>query len=146
MTALEEIRPGDPAHDRMVHWLTDARLAVTDLDEGGPVFLVSPSGESPVAFAGLTGDGQDRLLRSVVVDPARRSEGLGRSFLDAVEAFALRSGAERLWLLTDSASPFFRAAGYVERDRADVPALVRASSQFQGLCSSSSVLMCKTLR
>lgn len=146
LTTLVEIQPGDPAYFQMVAWLSADRLATTDLDEGTPTFLASPDAEDARAFAGLTGSGADRMLRSVVVDQAQRGAGLGRPLIAAVEAFAMGHGAARLWLLTDSASGFFEAVGYERRDRVEAPDVVRASSQFQGLCSSSAVLMCKTLR
>lgn len=146
MTTLVEIQPGDPAHLRMLAWLVSAKLATTDLDEGPPTFLASPDAEGATAFAGITGSGPDRLLRSVVVDPAHRGSGVGRPLVAAIEAFAVQHGAERLWLLTDSASGFFGSIGYERRDRVDAPEIVRTSSQFKGLCSSSAVLMCKTLR
>jgi amino-acid N-acetyltransferase len=130
----------------MMAWLFGARLATTDLDEGAPMFLASPDAEGATAFAGIAGSGPDRLLRSVVIDPAHRGRGAGRLLIAAIEAFAVHHGAERLWLLTDSASNFFGSIGYERRDRVDAPEVVRTSSQFKGLCSSSAVLMCKTLR
>lgn len=146
MTNLEQIHSGEPAYLRMVSWLSAAGLATADLDEGAPTFLASPDAKGAVAFAGLTGHGPDRLLRSVVVDPAYRGSGVGRPLIAALEAFALDDGVARLWLLTDSASAFFEAVGYRRCDRAEAPEAVSASSQFRGLCSSSAVLMCKTLR
>lgn len=146
MTPIQQIQPGDPISDRMRLWLADANLAVSDLDEGSPLFVASMDAAGPRAFAGLSGAGPDRLLRSVVTDPARRGTGIGRPFIAAVEAFAALHGVERLWLLTDTAAPFFEAAGYRRADREDAPVGVRTSSQFWGLCPASAVLMCKTLR
>ena len=142
---LTEIHPGEAAFLRMVEWLHAAGLATSDINEGLPRFVAGASEAVPVAFAGVSGAGPDRLLRSVVVDPAQRGEGIGRAFISVVESFAATTGAERLWLLTDSSPRFFEAVGYARRDRADAPSEVQASGQFTGLCPASAVLMCKPL-
>lgn len=147
MTSLRPVRVGDAEFGQMRQWLNQAGLALSDLDEPGQRFIMQiDEGGGTLAYAGLAGRRPDSLLRSVVVDPSRRGQGIGLPFLVNVEAYAADQGVERLWLLTDSAAPFFESAGYLRRDRADAPLVVRASSQFSGLCPASAVMMCKTLR
>ncbi len=145
MNRLEEIEAGGAEFARTVQWLTASRLAVSDLGEGSPHFLIARSGDEPVGYAGLTGDGADRLLRSVILDPARRGRGDGAALVAQVETYAREHGTKRLWLLTELAPGFFERVGYLARGRETAPQAIRKSSQFRGLCPASAVLMCKTL-
>ena len=86
------------------------------------------------------------MLRSIVVPQGARGQGHGRLMVRLLEEQARRGGAERLWLLTTSAVPYFAGLGWTVADRAKAPTSIRESRQFRGLCPSSAVLMCKTLR
>ena len=54
-------------------------------------------------------------------------------------------GVTTLYLLTNTADGLFRQLGYVDTTRTMAPDVIRATSQFSGLCPSSSVLMSKHL-
>lgn len=121
--------------------LAAADLPVEDLDLGGRYFALEVEGEA-VAFGGLEGEGPDQLLRSVVVAPSRRGEGLGARMVEALAASA--DGAERLWLLTTTAERFFAGLGWQAVDRAEAPPAIAASREFAALCPASAVLMRRT--
>lgn len=98
-----------------------------------------------VGSVGLERFGHKALLRSLVVTTAVRDIGLGRSLVACAEDLARESGISELWLLTMTATEFFRKWRYVAVDRAAVPAEVRASTQFSTLCPSSAACMKKAL-
>ena len=79
--------------------LAAAGLPVADLDAPGRRFYAFDDGRA--GYGGLEGEGEDRLLRSMVVTQDCRGQGLGRAMLAQLEAEACRLGARRLHLLTD---------------------------------------------
>ena len=81
-----------------------------------------------------------------MISPSLRGSGIGARLLGEVEAWARADGATSLWLLTQGGAPFFKRMGYAQAERADAPPVIRATSQFKGLCPASAALLCKTLR
>jgi amino-acid N-acetyltransferase len=125
--------------------LAAAALPVDDLGEPGRTFFRLEDRDGTVGYGGLEGDGPDRLLRSLVLLPAKRGRGLGGQALAAVEAAARDAGAARLHLLTTGAAPFFRANGYRDAARAVAPPEVQGSRQFAALCPASAAYLVKAL-
>lgn len=101
--------------------------------------------EHVVGYGGLEGKGADRLLRSVVVHPDRRSAGVGRAIVAALEQEARELGVQRLHLLTTTAAPFFRAMGYTAANRQAAPSAIAASREFTSLCPASADYLVKAL-
>ena len=135
---------GSDDYAALVAALTSARLPADDLSEGCRLFALHDGSEA-LAFGGIDGRGTDVMLRSIVVQEALRNWGLGRHLVRALIEEARSNGAERVWLLTTSATSFFEGLGWTVAERAEAPAAVRESRQFGGLCPSSAVLMCRTL-
>ncbi|MGA0255955.1 MAG: GNAT family N-acetyltransferase [Rhodothermales bacterium] len=79
----------------------------------------------------------DGLIRSVVVDPSRRSQGTGTHLIEHLKA----STEKDLYLLTESATGFFRGLGFESIDRALAPPALRASEEFRCLCGESAAFM-----
>jgi len=77
------------------------------------------------------------LLRSVVVDPAQRGKGLGKTIVRAV----MDSTDQDLYLLTESATDFFRGMGWESIDRSLAPPALRQSEEFRCLCGESAAFM-----
>lgn len=124
--------------------LAEAGLPTTDLAEGGRSFFRFDD-VGLVGYGGLEGDGADRLLRSLVVVPDRRREGIGCVMLAALEQQAVLLGVERLHLLTTTAADFFKANGYAVADRLTAPVSIAASREFTSLCPASAAYLAKTL-
>ncbi|MBC9032671.1 GNAT family N-acetyltransferase [Sphingomonas sp. JC676] len=131
LVAISRLAP-DELHDLRAA-LSAANLPTDDLSEPDRIFFRFGD-RGAAAFAGLEGTGTERLLRSVVVPAERRGVGLGAALVAAVEAEAKRIGVDRLHLLTEGATPFFRALGYVDTDRASAPETIAATEQFRSLC------------
>lgn len=77
------------------------------------------------------------LLRSVVVDPEHRGQGLGKNIVRAV----MDSTDRDLYLLTESATQFFRRLGFESIDRSLAPPALRQSEEFRCLCGESAAFM-----
>jgi N-acetylglutamate synthase-like GNAT family acetyltransferase len=139
----EPLRPEDLP--RLTKLLDAEGLPSGDLCEPGVRLFAFRDGGAVVGFAGLEVYGKDALLRSVVVDPARRRAGLGRAIVDVTLAEAQKLGATRAFLLTTAAKAYFERLGFASIDRASAPNTILSTRQAAGLCPSTAPLMVKTL-
>ena len=120
--------------------LRSALLPTDDLDEDGRSFFVLRNGVGEaLAYSGLEACGIDLLLRSMVVIPERRGQGMGRVLAELTIAKADR-GAD-VYLATTAAAPFFRTVGFETVSRADLPSAVLSTRQLSGLCPASATIM-----
>ena len=88
-------------------------------------FLVAADAGEVVGVVAVERCDGHGLLRSLVVDPAWRGTGLGCALVSAAEDAAARRELHSLTLLTQTAATFFRALGYHDIARNDVPALFK---------------------
>ncbi|MEW6319712.1 MAG: arsenic resistance N-acetyltransferase ArsN2 [Acidobacteriota bacterium] len=136
------IAPATPADLPAVHaLLTSCGLPVAGLAEHVRTALVARAGARIVGSAALEVYGRHALLRSVAVDPAHRSTGLGQRLTAEALALARAEGLSSVTLLTETAAGFFPKFGFVAVSRADVPAEVQASAEFAGACPASAQAM-----
>ena len=127
--------------------LSAAELPTADIDLPGRQFyrFTDTVGE-PVGFGGYEGEGEDRLVRSVVVRPELRGKGFGKAIASTLERIAVRTGAKRLHLLTTEAASFFEKAGFTAADRSEAPATIAGSAEFTALCPASADYLTKAVR
>lgn len=137
---LREIVPGGADFERFVAALEAAALPTDDLTREPFRYFTADD----LAWGGVSA-GRDAMLRSLVVSPDARGQGLGVVVTKGLMQHAQHAGAERLWLLTTSASPFFAKLGWRIADRAAAPAVIAQSRQFSELCPASAALMTLTL-
>ena len=130
---------------RLAALLDAEHLPSADLHEPDVRLFAFRHSEATVGYAGFELYGGDALLRSVVVDPARRRGGAGRAIVAATLAEARRLGATRAFLLTTTAKDYFVRLGFAAIDRAAAPAAIAATRQAAGLCPSTAPLMVKPL-
>jgi amino-acid N-acetyltransferase len=123
--------------------LTEAELPVDGVRDLLTTFVVAQAGDDVVGVAGLEVCCDNALLRSVAVDPAWRSHGVGRALVTRVIADAEARGVRALYLLTMTAEHYFPSFGFRRIARDEVPEDVRATSQFCGGCCSSAAVMCR---
>jgi amino-acid N-acetyltransferase len=107
--------------------------------------LVAKKGSEVVGAAAVELYADGALLRSVVVDPLVRGQGLGHRLSDAALSIARDRGTRTAFLLTTTAEQFFPTLGFEQIARDDVPASVQASIEFQSACPASAVVMRKRL-
>jgi putative hydrolase of HD superfamily len=98
-----------------------------------------------VAVIGLEAYDSSALLRSLAVLPDYRSLGLARKLVSFIEGQAAQQGVEQLYLLTMSASNFFKALNYQDTERLTAPRLIQQTAQFSDLCPASAVFLSKHL-
>jgi len=137
------LAPGD--FRRLADWLEAEGLPSADLRQPDVRLFAFRDGDTVIGYAGVEVYGTDALLRSVVVDPARRRAGVGRTIVDATLAEAHRLGATRAFLLTTTAKAYFERFGFASIDRASAPETILSTRQAAGLCPSTAPLMVKAL-
>lgn len=138
MTPLPTIAPAAASDaGAIAALLRAAELPHADFAPHLAHFLVArlPNGEI-VGTIGAEVGGCDALLRSLVVAPAWRGQGLGRELLAALDRAGAGWDVGRWWLLTTTAGKFFSVQGFVPKARAAAPPAITATGEFQGLCPS----------
>jgi amino-acid N-acetyltransferase len=103
--------------------------------------LVARADGRVVACAALEFHGNSALLRSVAVDETARGRGVGQRIVGAALDLARQRRIRSVYLLTTTAERFFPRFGFRPVSRADVPADVRQSVEFQSACPASAVAM-----
>jgi amino-acid N-acetyltransferase len=81
----------------------------------------------------------------VVVEPDARGRGLGTALCAALERRVAERDVTDLYLLTTTAAEFFADRGYERIDRVEAPPAVRATREFDALCSDAAVAMRRPL-
>jgi amino-acid N-acetyltransferase len=138
-TAIRVAAPGDYAG--VVRLLEAAGLPTAGLQPSLPDFLVAEEGGRIVGTIGLEVYGDCALLRSAVVDPARRGAGLGIGLVESLLGRAETRGVHEIYLLTTTAERFFPRFGFARISPGEVAAAVRASEEFRGACPDSAIAM-----
>lgn len=85
------------------------------------------------------------LLRSLVVQEKQRGKGFGKKLTGHLEQYAHQQSIASLYLLTETAEPFFVSLGYETISRNKAPESIQNSAEFSELCPSTAVLMVKNL-
>lgn len=142
---IEPFALGDESTVRKL--LADAELPIEDLSPDNLThFLVARTTDGEViGTIGLEPFQEVGLLRSLVVHPSRRGRGLGHELTYEMEARARSMGIKTLFLLTVTAAGFFPELGYQIVQRAEVPAVIAETEEFQSLCPASAVCFSKNL-
>ena len=126
--------------------LDEADLCYDDLTPEHMLhFLVLRKGDELVGAVGLEAFDSDALLRSLIVAPGHRGEGLGIRLVDGIEEHARERGVASLYLLTTTADRFFERHGYERIERASVPGTIGETTEFLSFCPDSAVCMLKEL-
>lgn len=115
-----------PSIDKVSALLMASDLPVADLDElTSSDFLFCGNADCPAGVIGLQVVGVDALVRSLVVSKKFRGQGNGKKLVAAIEAIAPSKGVQNLYLLTETAEPFFTRLGYRLIDRNNAPDAIK---------------------
>ena len=126
--------------------LKTSKLPIEDIEAPGRLFFRFETVEGlPVGFGGLELHASEALMRSVVVLPPVRRQGIGAAIVASLELETQLHGCRNLWLITTSAAEFFDRLGYVRCDRAAVPSAISTTTEFAALCPASADVLVKHL-
>ncbi len=126
--------------------LQAAHLPIAGVDEYYPNFWILEDGEESLqGTVGAEVHGEAALLRSLTVREDVRGQGLGKRLASHAERYLYSQGVRDVYIVTTTADAMFSRLGYMRVTRSDVPAEVFTSSQFQGACPLTAVVMHKPL-
>ncbi|SFU22491.1 arsenic resistance N-acetyltransferase ArsN2 [Mesorhizobium sp. YR577] len=117
------------------------QLPTDDLTESGRLFFRFSQNGKLVGFGGIELCQGNILLRSIVVLPQARGQGIGRLITESLLEQATTFGAKDAYLLTTSAADFFEAIGFKQIQRDTVPPEILATKQASALCPSTAMFL-----
>ena len=94
---------------------------------------------------GVEAYGSYGLLRSLAVHPDYRGTGIAGKLIAHIEGLSILKGVIEIYLLTETAPEYFKTKGFAQIQRNEVPAQVKASSEFSHVCPVSAIVMKKLI-
>ncbi len=136
-----EIRRAERADlDLVLRILQAAELPVAGVEEHFDEFIVACASDGTiVGVAGAERYPSSALLRSVAVLPRWRGLRVGQRLVSS--QLARLGRGTPVYLLTTTAEAYFRSLGFQTISRDDVLPEIKQSSEFQGACPQSAVVM-----
>jgi N-acetylglutamate synthase-like GNAT family acetyltransferase len=116
---------------RMIELIAGAHLPPAFVEEYLDGFIAAEGDGDVIACGGIEMYGDCAVVRSVVVDEARRGWGLGGKLAEMLMSNAREAGAMDLYLFTADALPFWRHYGFNEAALDDWKDAPRACWQYQ---------------
>jgi amino-acid N-acetyltransferase len=122
--------------------LRDANLPKEGvLDRFPEGYVVAESGGGVIAVAGLESYGNSGLLRSLVVSPLFRGQGIGEGLIGRLLSSARSVDLDAVCLLTNTAREYLARRGFTDIGRESVPTGIRASVEFASAGPASAACM-----
>lgn len=124
-----------------IQLLEQSRLPIVGVREHFENFFVAENAEGIVGLVGAEVYADTALLRSAVVRPDHRSQGIGTLLYESLVAYLRRRGVQRVLLLTNTAEAYFARKGFVRMARDSVSGPVTQSVEFTSACPSHAACM-----
>jgi len=121
--------------------LKECSLPVNDIVEYIDNFIVAEKDNKIIGLGGFEKHGDIVLLRSIAVTQEYRGEAIGKSIYQLLKSKISRVGVNNLYLLTETATEYFKNIGFTIKERINVPEAVMRTKQFKELCPSSAIVM-----
>lgn len=137
--ATEKIR------SEVISLLQTNNLPTGDLALSLDEFYTATDEGKLIGVIGMERFGRFGLLRSMVVHADYRNKHIAEALVTKLEEHAKASGITDMYLLTETADKYFSRKGYSAIAREEVPAVVKASSEFSHVCPVSATVMKKHL-
>jgi amino-acid N-acetyltransferase len=136
------ISRAEPNHLQEVEaLLLKVKLPIEGVKEAFNNFFVIHKNNMFIVCAGIEIYEDVGLLRSVAIQPSSQNQGIGQMLVSKIEEFAIESGINRLYLLTDTAEQFFHRLDYKKIPRSSTDVRIKQSIEFTTLCPSAPVMV-----
>jgi amino-acid N-acetyltransferase len=135
----------DAQRELIIALLQSENLPVEDLPASLNIFFVATENTRVIGAIGLEKYENCGLLRSMVVSKEFRNKSIASKLVQQLESFATEAGIDCMYLLTETASAYFKKKGYEQISRDEVPKPIHASSEFSHVCPVSAIVMKKQL-
>ncbi len=107
--------------------------------------FVATDGPTLIGAIALEVHARSGLVRSLVVAPDHRSQGMARQLMQTLFSRSYELGLRGLYLLTTDAEAVFQKLGFRSVPRDAAPPEIRATRQFSQECPESALLMHRAL-
>jgi amino-acid N-acetyltransferase len=121
--------------------LKASNLPADDLDFNKDLLVGYFEGNALVGTGGLEVYGEYGLLRSLSVKLGIRGKSVGTNITEYLIDEAKLRKLKAIYLLTETAHGFFLKRGFTDIPREQVPAPLKASSEFSTVCPATAVAM-----
>ena len=121
--------------------LSANKLCFNDINQDGVSLFVVEKGSEHVGYFGIEFFGTDALFRSMIVLPKYRDQGFGVGIWQLALEMMKRKQIKDVYLLTNTAAPFFKKQNFKEFDRSAVPEAIGSTVEFNEFCPEDSVCM-----
>ena len=136
---IEYSTSGDIAH--IITLLKENNLPITDIEQGKQNFFVAKIDDLIIGSVGLEIYGSNGLFRSLAVNEKYRNNAIGKRLYNTMLDYCNEKRLNKLYLLTTTASEYFKGLGWNIADRNNVPVSVASSKEFSSLCPSTAFCM-----
>lgn len=126
---------------RIKELLLENKLPTAGIEDHWRTFVVARAGDKVVGCGGSEAYQFAALIRSVAVDNAYRSQGIGRRLVRQLLDRLASRGIREFYLLTETAEAYFKKRGFKTIDRDEVHPQLLSSRELQGACSDTAICM-----
>lgn len=127
--------------ESIIALLKDYDLPTQDIGFSNIEFYTTKDDEDLVACVGLEMFGDIALLRSLAVRRNSAHKGVGSKLVNFILKESSAKKLKSLFLLTETAAPFFEKLGFITIERNSVPDAIQCSKEFSELCADTAVCM-----
>ena len=127
--------------EELKNLLSSNQLCFNDINEKGVRLFGVQLKNEVVGFFGYELFDNLALFRSMVVVPEAQNKGFGGLIWSQAKEKLQDEGVSEVYLLTNTAAPFFGKQGFVEVERSSAPEPILATTEFKEFCPADSVCM-----
>lgn len=146
MKLIHKIVSNETEFESFRNAVKEAGLPHQDLNYQNQVLISYYDGNKLVGTGGLEVVNQYALLRSLSVKENNRGQNVGKEITTDLLKNAQNSNLEAVFLLTETAKPFFEKHGFEIVDRTTAPTEIKSTTEFSSVCPVSAALMVKNLK
>lgn len=106
------IRAGNEQRLVVTTLLQSEKLPADDLPSSLDNFFIAVEDDTVIGAIGLERYGNYGLLRSIAVSKDHRNKNIASRLVQELEAYAIRSAIDTMYLLTETAPLYFEKKGY----------------------------------
>jgi amino-acid N-acetyltransferase len=132
--------------ETLKHLLKSDQLCFNDINQQGVHLFGVTYKDEVIGYFGYELFDNQALFRSMVVVPAARDKGYGSLIWDQAKKKLVAEKVNEVYLLTNTAAPFFSKQGFAEVPRSLAPEAIANTNEFIEFCPEDSVFMKIDLR
>ena len=139
MLEIKKLR--DEEREGLEHLLRSDQLCFNDINAQGVHLYGVSLKEKLIGYFGYEHFANQALFRSMIVVPEAKNKGYGSLIWHNAKEKLQDEGVNEVYLLTNTAAPFFAKQGFVEIARESAPEAILATNEFKEFSPADSICM-----